>query len=83
MHPSLAKIDDYDWKHIFEEYASSPEPVQGDDAVSLDSFAREDVAEVLASDDGENEGPNWIAVVRLKDGRFAALSAGCDYTGWG
>jgi hypothetical protein len=46
-------------------------------------FTREDVAETLASQPGENDGRNWVAVMRLFDGRLAWLSAGCDYTGWG
>jgi hypothetical protein len=50
--------------------------------VSPDPFQRIDVAEVLGTSDGENDGANWVGVFRLKDGRFAFLSAGCDYTGW-
>jgi hypothetical protein len=49
---------------------------------SLDAFTLEDVAEVIASDDGENDVRDWLAVFRLHDGRFAFISAGCDYTGW-
>ena len=45
-------------------------------------FTREDVAEILAIADGENDGPNWIGLFKLKDGRYAYLTAGCDYTGW-
>lgn len=50
--------------------------------VSAEPFQRVDVAEVIATSDGENDGANWVGVFRLKDGRFAFLSAGCDYTGW-
>ena len=35
-----------------------------------------------AKEDGENDGDEWIAVFRLKDGKFAYLEAGCDFTGW-
>lgn len=59
-------FDDYDWQEAFK-YAD---------------WTFDDVAEVLASDDGQNDGDSWICVVRLKDGRFGFLSAGCDYTGW-
>lgn len=45
-------------------------------------FQRIDVAEVIATSDGENDGADWIGVFRLKDERFAFLTAGCDYTGW-
>ena len=57
---------DYDWKEAWE-------------------FAQadmDDVDEILASDDGCNEGPNWICVAKLKNGTFLVLRAGCDYTGW-
>lgn len=46
-------------------------------------FVLEDVAEVLASVKGENDGANWVAILRLQDGRYAYLTAWCDYTGWG
>lgn len=48
-------------------------------------FTRADVAEVIAITDtsrGEWDGFSGAAVFRLKDGRFAYLSASCDYTGW-
>jgi hypothetical protein len=53
-----------------------------------DGFALDDVAEVLGSVDGGNDslspwGGGWVAVLRLNDGRYAYLTAGCDYTGWG
>ena len=72
---------DYDWREAFK-YAAECEPTEGY-VGSLAGFTFDDVAEVIARDDGENDGPNWIAVFRLRDGRFAFLSAGCDYTGWG
>lgn len=51
-------------------------------SVTTEPFTRDDIAELIACADGENDGPDWIAVMRLKDGRFAFLTAGCDYTGW-
>lgn len=47
------------------------------------------VTRVIAADEGENDGADWIAVVEL-DGtgwsegrkRFCVMRAGCDYTGW-
>jgi hypothetical protein len=57
---------DYDWR----------------EAATYASWNPEDVAEIIASDEGENDGSNWIMVVKLNDGRFSFLSAGCDYTGW-
>lgn len=40
------------------------------------------VAEVLAADAGEHDERDWIAILRMKDGQWAMLRAGCDYTGW-
>lgn len=40
------------------------------------------VVEVVASSDGEADESKWLAILRLSDGRYAFLSAGCDYTGW-
>jgi hypothetical protein len=72
-------LQSYDWREAFA-YAS-PMPVAGYKG-HTEPFTRDDVAEVLASAEGENEGPDWIAIFRLNDGRFAFLAAGCDYTGW-
>lgn len=58
---------DYDWREAFG-YASG--------------FTMDDVAEVLAASEGENDGPDWKMAGRLTDGRFFILRAGCDYTGW-
>jgi hypothetical protein len=62
------KGKDYDWAYVFN-YASG--------------FGVNDVEEVIASRNGESDGRDWCAVFHLKDGRYAYLSAGCDYTGWG
>ena len=72
--------NDYDWQQAFE-YAGNTEPTEGFTG-SRAGFTMDDVKVVLASDEGENDGQNWIAVLELKDGRFAFLEAGCDYTGW-
>jgi hypothetical protein len=79
----LEAIDgDYtDWKYAFV-YAAKPEAVLGFTG-STAGFDREDVAEILALDEGENDGAAWIGLFRLSDGRFAFLKAWCDYTGWG
>ncbi len=72
--------EDYDWQQALD-VATGPRGVDGY-AGSLAWNGWDDVAEVVAADPGENDGPNWIAALRLTDGRFAWLSAGCDYTGW-
>ena len=75
------RFDDYDWKEVFK-YGDRPTLVNGA-SCSTDGFDLDSVEAFLWADEGENDGANWIAVVRLKDGRFASIRAGCDYTGWG
>jgi hypothetical protein len=72
---------DYDWGEVFK-YARPACPVPGSPA-SADPFTRGDVAEILGIANGDNDGPDWVGVFRLNDGRIAAVIAGCDYTGWG
>ena len=79
----------YDWEDAFK-YAQGDSVRRFDKAMTSvgvkvcgASYTLDDVQEVLASAEGENDGDSWIALFRLKDGRFAFLSAGCDYTGWG
>ena len=89
--------NDYNWCAAFQ-YAGDFEPDadghdqyrMGEPSVSAcfgtdtptDPVLRGDVTEIVASRYGEHDGDNWLIVVKLKDGRVAFLSAGCDYTGW-
>lgn len=75
------RIDGFDWEQAFE-YANRPEAVPPGSSVSTDGFTQNDVAQVIAASEGENDGDHWLALVWLKDGRCAFLTAGCDYTGW-
>jgi hypothetical protein len=77
----LDELNEYGWEEAFG-YASDPEPVPPGAKVSREAFGCEDVARIIAHDAGDNDGPDWIAAVELNDGRFAFLSAWCDYTGW-
>lgn len=70
--------DDYDWKEAFS-YASTIRVAIG---CKPDPFTLDDVSQIIAADEGENDGAHWIAVGILNDGRYFFLSAGCDYTGW-
>ncbi len=65
--PMLALLDTYDWRMAFS---------------FADDFTREDVVAIIAHDDGEQDESDWLGLFVLRNGRFAALSAGCDYTGW-
>ena len=76
------RIDGYDWENAFDYAAStSCSPIAGYRG-DASGFSRDDVAEIIAIEEGYNDGDNWIGLFRLKDGRFGFLSAGCDYTGW-
>lgn len=78
----LDEIRTGNWEEAFK-YARTPEPALPGMDLDCSGFDREDVKEVLAHAEGENDGPNWIAVFLLKDHRFACLRAWCDFTGWG
>lgn len=47
-----------------------------------DGFGLDDIKQVLAVYEGENEERDWRWVLELNDGRFVYLQGGCDYTGW-
>lgn len=42
-----------------------------------------DIHNVLAEVPGGADGSNWFWIVELCDGRFAYITGGCDYSGWG
>lgn len=87
----IDRLDNYDWKEAFgaagkEEgtyLQDTPICVKFTEPVSTEPFDREDVEEIIAISDGERDSENWLGVFKLKDGRFAMIDAGCDYTGWG
>lgn len=90
----LKELDTYDWEEAFgyagkstntcaEYQGKNPvKTVQFCEQVNEDPFDREDVEEIISMSEGENDEENWIGVFKLKDGRFATIDAGCDYTGW-
>jgi len=87
---SPERIRSPDWLEVFafagaEGGCNSGKPeraLPNDADTSIEPFSRLDVKRVIASAEGENDGPNWLVVGELHDGRFFAISAGCDYTGW-
>lgn len=74
---------DYDWGEAFACAMRDSITTVAESTASPMAFERGDVAEVIASADGENDESSWIGVFRLTDGRFAFVEAGCDFTGWG
>ncbi len=78
---SVADIKaDYDWQEAFK-FGEKPRGVLGYTG-NLDAVSIDDIAEVIGVSNGENDGANWIGAFILNDGRYAFVSAGCDYTGW-
>ncbi len=69
---------DYDWKEAFEFGGNIRTATNCDPH----PFNYNDLSLVLHADEGMNDGPSWIMVGQLKDGRFFFLEAWCDYTGW-
>lgn len=86
----LPELEDYNWGEAFgyagEKGKCSTGTVSralpNDLDLSVDGFCREDVKRIIAMDEGENDERDWLIVGELHDGRFFALEAGCDYTGW-
>ena len=87
----LTELDNYDWQEAFG-YAGEPEThgsvnisavpgeLQHDDF--LTPITREDVVELGAMSEGENDEQSWMCYGRVLDGRWFYLEAWCDYTGW-
>lgn len=61
------RLEDYDLKMIME----------------YEGVKKDDVDEVKACLFGENEGPSWHYILKMKDGTYKYLTGWCDYTGWG
>lgn len=62
------------WEEYGEYYGYGP--------LSEAGIEQEAVEEVIHYRAGENDYSNWLLVLRLTDGRYAYVSAWCDYTGW-
>ena len=83
------KVEDSDWNFVFEYASNTGYGAEGtsinkidNENVSTDWFSLKDVDKIIASYEGENDGPDWLAVGQLKDKRYFFISAECDYTGW-
>lgn len=80
-------LEDYDWAQVFaDENAGNVNKLTTEvppgAPVSTAPASRSDVAEIIAAVNGDNDGPDWLGVFLLKDGRYLVASGGCDYTGW-
>lgn len=86
---TLEKIleDRNDWEEVFGEASQHNCQAKADvipPGANVDPTApkRTDIARVIASVNGENDGEHWLGVFELKDGRFLFADGWCDYTGW-
>jgi len=80
-------LEDGDWAQVFadESWGNVDKTVQvAPPGADVDDapFGRQDVEEIIAAVNGENDAADWLGLFRLKDGRYAVCSGGCDYTGW-
>lgn len=75
-----AFFEDYNWSEAWS--IANFSKARNDSNVSTEVFEINDIEVIISSDEGCNDGDNWIMIGKVKDGRFFFLSAGCDYTGW-
>ena len=52
------------------------------EAMKYAKFKFQDIEEVILAEEGENDERDWKLLVKLKNGKFGVLIAGCDYSGW-
>lgn len=77
----------YDWEEVFGEGNGgntdrTVEAAPPGSKVSTEQVARADIAEVIASVEGEKDETDWVGVFLMKDARYLVAVAACDYTGW-
>lgn len=80
---------DGDWQTIFMEGGRQEPNMRGgvDEAGNpttreVRAFKMSDVTKVIATAEGENDGPEWVGLFKTRDGIYLFVKAGCDYTGW-
>lgn len=74
---------DYNWQAAFEYNPDGLVPSRTEGFTgSTEPFTLDEIVEVIAVSEGENDGPDWLAAFRLQDNRLIFVNAGCDYTGW-
>jgi hypothetical protein len=74
----------YDWSAVFDGSSrTSQNRIDTVGPTSAAPVSLGDVVYVAGMDAGERDGPQWVALVLMADGRWIHITAGCDYTGWG
>lgn len=81
----LAK--NYDWVEVFGQGSGgntdrTTEPCVPGSSIDCTPPDINEVQEIIALKDGENDEDNWVGVFLMRDGRYLVASGGCDYTGW-
>lgn len=80
-------VKDGDWAQVFADENAGNVTKTTDECPPGSGVARTppnraDVVEIIAAVNGENDGPDWLGLFRLRDGRYLIAQGGCDYTGW-
>lgn len=67
-----------------EEYQKRGIDIDLYDAIECNdpSFTIEDIKQVCAVVEGENDGAAWHWIIQKHDGNFFYFAGSCDYTGW-
>lgn len=80
-------VDSYDWREVFGvggggNCTDETDAIPPGAAVDTTPPKIEDVVEIYAAVNGENDESDWVGLFRVRDGRFVVAYGGCDYTGW-
>lgn len=83
------ELNNSDWHEVFAfvgedggHKTGSARPTATLGAAPNREYTRDDVAAILFMRDGVNDESPWFGLFHMKDKRYLAVSAGCDYTGW-
>lgn len=68
----------FDWQEAFNVSPTYNTMSEASDT----EIALDDVSVIFASVEGDNDGPDWLAIGKVTDGRYFVIEAGCCYTGW-
>lgn len=72
-------LADKDWAELFGEGRFVQKVVKKSNKksqVSLDPFNRQDIADIIALQNGSLDGADWLGLFRLKDGRLLTAFGG-------
>lgn len=81
---TLSELNEsWDWAEAFGEGAGGTRStIESLDGTNCDPCPRIDVKRIIAAVNGEPDYAHWTGVFEMNDGRFLAVDAGCDYSGW-